>query len=242
MKFDFLPDGVKTGIDAELLEQQPLVIARSNKGVNDTIGESFLVAYDKKMLIFNKGMGKSDYQKMIGDYNNDIKAMGIRKVHNNVIFEFTIKNQQFFLTFGALKELDLNIIFQKWQDRPLTPYEILIISLMYLATADNIVTQEQDQYILKLVNNNQELLNSAFKYYEKHAIEDLLNEAGKLSEDQQLCLMANMIELAMCDGVMHGVELKLMKQFANSMGIATEEFDTIKQVLLVKNNVGVMDS
>ncbi len=61
-------------------------------------------------------------------------------------------------------------------------------------------------------------------------------------QSQKLCLIANMLEISMVDGVLRSTEKGLMKQFREAMGIQPDDYEAIFEIILVKNNLTVFQS
>lgn len=63
--------------------------------------------------------------------------------------------------------------------------------------------------------------------------------AATLTGPQRLCLMTNLLELAMADGVLRSKEQILLKRVRDALGIDAEAYQTIFDVLLWKNRLSV---
>lgn len=124
----------------------------------------------------------------------------------------------------------------------ITPLEVLAISLMFIAACDQKITENENCYILNIFRDNMELLKKAHAEYKKTSYEAFLDKIShlKLSREQKLCILANMMEMGMIDGSYHGKEQKLINSFIAATGINREDADAILNVLLVKNNLSVM--
>ena len=64
-----------------------------------------------------------------------------------------------------------------------------------------------------------------------------LNEA--LDGNQKLCIVANVVDVAMTDGKFCSAEQLLVKQIRQGFDISDDNYDAIFKVLLIKNNIGV---
>ena len=239
MKFSFLPEEIKSEIDASLIDNDPLALARSNMAVDGHMGESFIVAYDKKFYFFSKAMGSPAYTKIEGIYS-DISEMNVSKDAKNSIIEIQIEKKKSTFKFSPLEERNLQKVYTKWLMLSLSPFIALLAALMYLASEDDNVSIEENDYILKLANHDEDLLNTAHNFYQEQPIETLFAILKGYSKEQQYCIMANLLELAMCDGVLHSKELKLIRRFARSMGMRDEEYKIVKQVMIMKNQIGIL--
>ena len=239
MKFSFLPEEIKSEIDANLIDNEPLALARSNMAADGHMGESFIVAYEDKFYFFSKAMGSQIYTKIEGVYS-DVSEMSVRKDSKNSIIEIQIGKKKFIFKFSPFEEQNLQKVYAKWLTLSLSPFLALIAALMYLASEDDNVSVEENDYILKLANHDEDVLNTAHNFYQEQPIENLFTILKGCNKEQQYCIMANLLELAMCDGVLHSKELKLIRQFGRSMGMRDDEYRTVKQVLIMKNQVGIL--
>lgn len=119
--------------------------------------------------------------------------------------------------------------------------EGLAAALMYLSAVDDSIAKEEDAYIRIVCNNNQALLSAALQYFKTHELDELLVALSGINREQKLCFLANLMELGMVDGVLHRSELNLIKKFCSYMELSDDEYETIKQVLLIKNQLSVLE-
>lgn len=238
MKFSFLPEEIKVEID-ESLGEDPITLSRSNMAIDGHMGESFIIAYDEIIYFFTKAMGSPVYTKIEGKYS-DISSMSVSNDNKNSIFEVQIGKKKYKIKLSPLEEPNLRKVLEKWSILSFDPFSALIAALMYLASEDDDLAAEENDYILKIADGNETILEKAHSFYLEHQIDTLFSVLKNLDEDQQYCIMANLLELAMCDGVLHADELKLIKEFANSMNIDKDQYETLKQVMVMKNQLGVL--
>ena len=118
--------------------------------------------------------------------------------------------------------------------------EALTIALMYLSSVDNDIAVEEDHYIREVCKNKSKILTSALKFYKAYNFEEFLSAMPELNQEQQLCFLANLMELGMCDGTLHRSEMNLIKRFTKFVNLSKDEYTTIKQVLIIKNNLSVL--
>jgi len=74
----------------------------------------------------------------------------------------------------------------------------------------------------------------------KHGLEPVLSalNAG-LSLPQKRCLMANLLAVAMSDGLLRSAEQTLVDRFKGAMALSEDEFGTIREVLFTLHNLAV---
>jgi len=125
----------------------------------------------------------------------------------------------------------------------LSPMEGLAAALMFISAVDNEISKSEDRYITTLFAQHQDILGAALTYYKRHTFEDLVSELKhRLNNDQKLCYLANLLELAMKDLVLHTSEQNLVSHFIEEMGVSEQESDAIRQVLLIKNRISALNT
>ena len=238
MKFPFLPEEIKVDID-ESLGEDPLALARSNMAIDGHMGESFIIGYEDIFYFFSKAMGSQVYTKTEGKYS-DISSLSVSKDEKHSIIQVELGKKKYTMKFSHLEEVNLVKMQGQWLSFSLSAYTALLAALMYLASEDDELAGEENDYILKIADGNDDLLEKAHSFYLSQPIDTLYKILGKLTEDQQYCIMANLLELAMCDGVLHADEIKLIKSFAKSMDVDDDQYETVKQVMVMKNQLGIL--
>jgi hypothetical protein len=122
------------------------------------------------------------------------------------------------------------------------PLILLAAAMMFISKSDEVVSKEEDFYITSLLNYNREVLLKGLNYFKTHSFEELVNDSSALNEIQRLCILSNMLEIAMRDGSFSGKEQKMINSFVTHLGIDNSQSETIKEVLLIKNKISVLDS
>ncbi|HBC87257.1 MAG TPA: hypothetical protein DCZ94_09905 [Lentisphaeria bacterium] len=123
---------------------------------------------------------------------------------------------------------------------PLTPMQFMAAAMMYVASSDGTIEKDEDRYILHVFCGNNDILQPALKYFKTHSADQLFEHAGSLNDEQKLCILANMIEIAMHDESYHRVEQIMIRNFMDKAGISKDNMKAISNVLLVKNNLSVL--
>lgn len=275
MNFSFLPTKIKDEIKKIIADKIPVSLARSSTSIDGETGESYVIAYEDKLLVFSRKLGESSYTHVAGDLGKDVGSVKIRKEGVNTFLDTDLLGKKYSLKFSSFEEKSLTPIVEQWQkasggapaaettpkyadaanktetmppsapDQELVAGELnnytgLAAALMFVAAVDDEVSPEEDKYIIRCFNNNQKLLKTALEYYKTHSFEELLVALSAMSQDQKLCFLANFMDLGMADGVLHRSEMKIIRQFCDYMDITEDEYATIKQVLLIKNQLSVL--
>lgn len=133
------------------------------------------------------------------------------------------------------------------QEKPRTPPRIpaqilLTAAMMFIAKADEQIAKEEDYYIVTMLNYDKKILLKALEYFKTHNFDNFISDCMELSYEQNLCILANMLEIGMKDLKFTAKEQEMIKNFVDQVGIEQSEFKTIKDVLLIKNRTSVMES
>lgn len=123
----------------------------------------------------------------------------------------------------------------------LNPLETLAVALMYVSSCDSKISPEEDSVIVETFKDHKQILGTALAYYKTHRYEEFLGNVGALNENQKLCILANMLEVAMRDGSLHRTEQECVRKFVQASGLKNEQYKAISSVLYVKNWTGVLD-
>ena len=266
MNYSFLPEKIK-GELTELAEELPLSIARSNVSVDGNPGEGYIIAYDDKVFIFSRKLGENSYMKAAAEWP-DVGSLTVEKDGINTLFHADLGGRQYSLKFSSFEDKNLQSLADVWDkrksgephpssdatiekesDTAVTPDDSslslragLAAAMMYVSAVDDDISREEDYYIISLMHNNRSILSAGLAYYKSHSFDELLNALSILTKEQALCFLANMLETGMKDGVLHSSELELIRKFSDVMQITGEEYDTVKQVLIIKNKISVLNT
>lgn len=253
MDFTFLSERIKT----QLLELQTgnkaLCVIRGSGGFNDEAGESYIIPFLDVIYLYNRKFSDPDFEmKSVGiadvehlllkqepfsallsiDTGNDIINLKISSAE--------IPNAELMLEkFENCKDVEEQFAASEVYDRDqISPLLGLAIILMFIATVDDYIADEEEAFIIKFCNDD-ELYNKAYEYYQNNSFEETLGSLA-LNEQQKMCYIANIIELAMVDGVFDSREQKMVKRFAQAADLTESQVRTIRDVLLVKNQLSIL--
>jgi uncharacterized tellurite resistance protein B-like protein len=135
----------------------------------------------------------------------------------------------------------------------MTPHFIFATSLIYMIGADGKVEPEEVGQLLAVLGgsesggaigvgaNNQQLLDRAFRYYQKNnSIDGFLNEITPLLTDaQKMCILTNILDSSLSDGTAAPEEQELFSKFLQAFEISEERFQPFFDVIALKNDRAV---
>ena len=268
MNFSFLPTKIKEVLGRGAGKALPFSVSRSGTGMDGKPGETYVVVYEDKISIFSRSLGQNDYAVVTGIFPDDLHSISVSKEGAHARLEFDLAGRKGGLDFSPFEEKNLGVIVEKWKSAAtgsaassssasggdssgesvpsvsggvLPPIQALAAALMYVAAVDGVVAKEENKYINSLRGIDKNGLKSAYEYYKAHSFDELLETSlSGLEREQELCVLANMLEIGMSDGVLHRSEIVLAKDFARGVGIDDSEYNAVKQVLVIKNKISAL--
>lgn len=259
-----LPEKVRKAVAEAAGEEQPVCVVRASGSLGGSPGEAYVVGLADRLLLFSRGIGEFEYtQVCLG--HADITAVAIRKERHNSFLEISGPEQAYSVKFASYEERDVKPLVERWGDAtgppaddseeptvavqvadaatpsvPISPWAALAASLMFMTTIDEDVGDVEEAYIKDLCSGVEGAFEEALGFYNDHTPEELFAAVSYLDRQQRLCILANMVELAMSDGVLHTSEQQLSSLFARTLGVADRELRAITDVLLLKNQTSVL--
>lgn len=134
----------------------------------------------------------------------------------------------------------------------MTPHLAFATALLYMMSADGEIDNEEVGHLLSVLGGskrkgvigvgqqNQALLDKAVQYRKSHSIDDFLSVVSPLLTDsQKMCMMMNLLDSSLSDGVAEPEEQALFNKFLQAFGISEERFKPFFEVIVVKNDRAV---
>jgi uncharacterized tellurite resistance protein B-like protein len=253
MDFTFLADRIKT----QLLElqpgSQPVCVIRGSGGFNNEPGESYIIVFSDVIYLYSRKFSDPDFAvKKVGIA--DLKHLVLKQeafcallsmeagdeLVELKISSAEIPNAELMLeTFDTCNEVEEQFTNNEDSgDGQISPFLGLIIMMMFIATVDDNIADEEKDFIARFCADDK-LYNTACEYYQNNTFEETLGVL-RLNEQQKMCYLANIIELAMVDGAFDSSEQKMIRRFAEAADLAESQVQTIRDVLLIKNQLSIL--
>ncbi len=120
----------------------------------------------------------------------------------------------------------------------LTPQAGLLLSAITMVAIDGDVDDDELAIIRRLDGSgNTDAWDSALKAYKLKSMEECISLASSsMNNEQRLAAIANLIDIAMADGVLVGAEQKLLEAYVEAFEVSEAEIETIVNVVSIKNN------
>ena len=126
------------------------------------------------------------------------------------------------------------------KDIQLSPKGSLALAALTIIGADGSIEDEEIEGLKRIVRGDTDAFNQAFKLYKDKSVDDIIGIVTKgLNEKQRIAAIANLLDLAMADGMLAGAEEKILTAYVNSFQIADEIVKTIIDVIATKNDYSI---
>lgn len=126
---------------------------------------------------------------------------------------------------------------------PQTPLDALLgfcACLQMLIRIDGSIDAEE-MHLVHRALDNVEVVARGIEYLQDHDEETLLAELKTLLKgNQKLCLVANLLEIAMADGYLRREERQFIQRVCDSLGVKDDTYKAIYDVLIIKNDLSVL--
>ena len=262
MDLIFLPSKVKELIEKTAAVKDAVACVRSSGSLTGKSGEGYMVQLADRILLFSREFGMDGYENAAIDIAKGISGISVRHEKYNSFIDFDIGTKKYTLKFSSLDEKEvkplLDLIEKKitpdvpvpasappqaaavQQERKISPAAGMASAMMYIAGSDQKFATEEEKCIRESILNDESVLEKAYEYYGSHAYEDLIKDLAFLDHQQALCILANLIEVGMSDGLLESVQQKMIWQFASAMKISEAEYRSFRDVLLAKNQTTIL--
>lgn len=125
----------------------------------------------------------------------------------------------------------------------LTPFLSLAVALLYMLTADGEIDDHESSQLQAVIGENQDVLELAYEYVETISIDQFLNDALPiLSNEDKLCILCNLCDCLLADGVCQAVEEELFQKICSAFGYSKKSFSTYYSAIALKNEKSLLGS
>jgi uncharacterized tellurite resistance protein B-like protein len=239
---------------------EPRVAVHSLFDLEGDVGETHLVADGRVLHLFSRKLGgafEATSSPLDRVEHMNLSADGLYEV-----LRFRMNGQARAVRFTSWDQPELERLRELWRAVaprgtegdggaaaaiprtpdiriPVASRVLLAASLEAMAEADGEMGESERLAIGRVLGDSPSEAQGA-DYLRKHGLEAVLSvlEAG-LSASQKRCLLANLLAVAMSDGLLRSAEQALMDRFRGAIGLSEKEFKTIYDVLLTQHNVAV---
>ena len=143
----------------------------------------------------------------------------------------------------ALSQVDSFDSVDAEPDEPieLTPFLSLAVALLYMLMADGAIDDHESSQLQAVIGGNQDVLELAFEYVETISLDQFLKDApALLSNEDKLCILCNLCDCLLADGVCEQVEEELFQKICHSFGYSSKSFTTYYSAISLKNEKSLL--
>ena len=117
--------------------------------------------------------------------------------------------------------------------------QLFAAGLLYAAASDGAFSPEQERLINQLIPSD--VLATALSYYNSTPKETFFREIrNAFSEKQQTSLIANQLEVMMCDGDLRRIEMDFIKVEAMHLNYSASKMYQIRELIILKNQLSAL--
>lgn len=135
-------------------------------------------------------------------------------------------------------------LFDMFKGAPpaLTPKLVLAVGLLHMIHADGAVEAEEIGQVLQALGNDKALFEDAGKYAKSKDVDAFLAESATLlNEDQKLCVLLNLYDSLLSDGVAAPEEQALLNRFMTAYGVSKGTLQPYALGISLKNNRKILE-
>ena len=119
----------------------------------------------------------------------------------------------------------------------LSPPLVLTACLLYIMAADGKIQEQESSQLQQVIGGNDGLLAHALAYVKAFPVEKFLEDAPSvLSQQDKLCIMANVYDSMLADGNADKKEHEIFNTFREAFDLKKSDISLIVEVVTLKNN------
>lgn len=261
MDLIFLPSKVKELIEKTAAIKDAVACVRSSGSLTGKSGEGYMVQLADRILLFSREFGMDGYENAVIDIAKGISGISVKHEKYSSFIDFDLGSKKYSLKYSSLDEKEVKPLLDLIEKeaptavpvpapapqtaavqptRKISPAAGMAAAMMYIAGSDQKFADEEEKCIRDSILNDEKVLEQAYEYYGAHTYEDLIKDLAFLEHQQALCILANLIEVGMSDGLLESVQQRMIWQFASAMKISEAEYRAFRDVLLAKNQTTIL--
>lgn len=123
----------------------------------------------------------------------------------------------------------------------LTPQAGLLLAAITMVGIDGDVDDDELAIIRRLDGSGRtDAWDLAVKAWKIKSLEECISlAAGSMNSEQRLVTIANLIDIAMADGVLAGAEQQLLEAYVEAFEVSETEIEPIVNIISIKNNKSI---
>ena len=122
----------------------------------------------------------------------------------------------------------------------LTPRLCVVAAILYMMAVDTDISEFEASQLQAVVGTDADTLKRAIAYSEKNSVDQFLNDAPALLDQRvRLCLLMNVCDSLMADGVMVAAEEQLFNRMLAAMGYTKANFQPYFDAITIKDKTSI---
>ncbi len=246
MDVNFIPGNLRDALTSGGVAGKILHAVRFSRRFSGESGEGYFFLTDREFAAIDRGFGSSEFRLV----SCPVAEVSVRKREsegNHVSVEIglpdgtVLAGSASFSEGTALDEL-LDCLSGGVVPPPVPVSEnakLFAAGLLWAVRADGNLAPEQEEMLRKLCPPA--ALEAGVDYTQSNGFDAFLSAVkSTFSREQLTCLIANQLELAMCDGDLTGREMDFIRSEVNVWGYPVEEYRALRNFLLLKNQSPIL--
>jgi len=126
------------------------------------------------------------------------------------------------------------------KDVELTAKSSLALAAMTMIAIDGSIEEEELSTLRRIIRGDTNAFEQAFKVFKAkspHECVELI--AQKLDQKQKMAVLANLLDIAMADGVLAGSEKDLLEKYVKSFQIRDDILKNMVDFIAIKNDFSI---
>ena len=250
MDVNFIPGNLKAALASDGIAGTVLHAVRFSRKFTGESGEGYFFLTDREFAAIDRGFGRSEFRRM----SCPVAGASIRKRQvdgNNVSVEIALPDGTILTGCASFSEGDaLEKLLDSLNAGTVSPVEqdaapvsenakLFAAGLLWAVRSDGDLAPEQETMVRKLCPPA--ALQAGVDYTQSDGFEAFLSAVkSTFSREQLTSLIANQLELAMCDGDLTGREMDFIRAEVNAWGYPVEEYRALRNFLLLKNQSPIL--
>ena len=239
----------------------PRVKARALSDLEGNLGETWVIADARHLVFISRRLGKAFAPSIIPmskvetfeiSDERPFAYLCVKSDNLETRLKFAGSDTQLLARVGELRNssesgpLVLDVPEEEPEDADEEPGHLprfvgFCAAMHALIQADGKV-DEAELTMLDLIVDDSKMLAAGLECWRRLGTERLVAEiANTFNPEQKLCLMINLLEVAVTDGYLRSHEKVLLKQLRDGIGVDREEFSAAYRVIMTKNNLSVFN-
>lgn len=253
MDVNFIPGNLREALTSGGVTGKILHAVRFSRQFSGESGEGYFFRTDREFAAIDRSFGSSKFRLM----SRPVAGVSIRrrKVEgNNVSAEVVLPDgtvlagSASFSEGNALEKLldsleagaGSAVESAAVSAEPVSENaKLFVAGLLWAVRSDGDLAPEQEAMVRKLCPPA--ALQAGVDYTQSNGFEAFLSAVkSTFSREQLTSLIANQLELAMCDGDLTGREMDFIRAEVNAWGYPVEEYRALRNFLLLKNQSPIL--